>query len=150
MSFRKIAQGASFISAAAAAVIMGAGPAAAATNWQEVNTNSNWYCETTKQHNPYSGVGFQGCVVQNSSGDAQVVLVVVNNGPKAVRIGGSISSGFGSNATCAASVLNPGFQRGCFAPTKSLKCNILYGAQVNVIINDTINSGTTMTANRPC
>ncbi|MEV7912664.1 hypothetical protein [Streptomyces griseus] len=150
MGIRKFGRIASFAAATTAAVIMGSGQAFAAANWQEVNTNSNWHCEKTRQHNPYSGVGFQGCIVQNSKGDAQVVLVVVNNGPKAVRIGGSISSGFGSNVTCAASVLNPGFQRGCFAPTKTLKCNVLYGAQVSVIINDAINNGETMTTNRKC
>ncbi|MYS95659.1 MULTISPECIES: hypothetical protein [Streptomyces] len=31
--------------------------------------------------------------------------------------GGAVSSNFGSNVDCARSTLNPGFTRGCLAPT---------------------------------
>ncbi|MGI5397978.1 hypothetical protein ACQEVG_00615 [Streptomyces sp. CA-135486] len=71
----------------------------------------------------------------NQNGDAQVVLVVNNQGPKGVNIGGWTSSQFGSNVTCADSVLNPGFQRGCFGPTITVPCNITYHNSVHLTVN---------------
>ncbi|MGW9441098.1 hypothetical protein [Streptomyces sp. NPDC055607] len=106
-----------------------------------MNTNSTWKCEPTIQHDVYPGVGFQGCVVMNAQGDAQVVLVVTNNGPKGVRLGGSIASGFGSSTTCADTVLNPGFTRGCFAPTKHVTPGYIYQSQVTVKVNDSSQNG---------
>ncbi|WP_236241034.1 hypothetical protein [Streptomyces sp. CC228A] len=125
----------------AAAAAMAVSPASAATNWKEVNTNATWKCEPTMQHSVYPGVGFQGCVVMNAQGDAQVVLVVTNNGPKGVRLGGSIASGFGSSTTCADSVLNPGFTRGCFAPTKHVTPGYVYESRVTVKVNDSVQHG---------
>ena len=98
-------------------------PASAAANWQPINPTSTWTCRPTVAHATYPQIHFQGCVVINSNNHAQAVLVVNSaNAPKAVKIGGWINSQFGSNVACADSVLNPGFQRGCFGPTVIVPC----------------------------
>ncbi|MFJ8586719.1 hypothetical protein ACIRD2_18985 [Streptomyces sp. NPDC093595] len=136
MNVRRIIRGAGAGLAAMIALAAAAAPANAATvNWQTISPNANWRCEDTIPHATYPGVKFQGCVVANQFGDAQVVLVVNNQGPKAVNIGGWTSSQFGSNVTCADSVLNPGFQRGCFGPTVTVPCNITYANSVHLTVN---------------
>ena len=95
-----------------------AGPAMAAPNWQEVHTNSNWYCGETVTHTGASGVSFQTCIVLNDNYDEQAVLVVVNNGPSAISLSGSMVTDFGGDASCVKSTLSRGYRRGCFGPTK--------------------------------
>ncbi|MFJ2109491.1 hypothetical protein ACIOHH_33525 [Streptomyces microflavus] len=102
----------------AGALAMQATPASAAQTWQAVNTNSNWHCSNYVKHSVSDYVKFKTCIVLNSNYDAQAVLVVQSTASVAVSIGGSLKSGtFPSNVSCANSTLNPGFTRGCFAPT---------------------------------
>jgi hypothetical protein len=92
-------------------------PAGAAQNWQSVSSTPNMTCGAYKQHKVSNNVNFKVCIVVNSNLDAQALLVVENNAGVAVSIGGEVASNFGSNVDCASSTLNPGFTRGCFAPT---------------------------------
>lgn len=103
--------------AAAGALVFSAAPASAAANWQAVDTNSTWSCSSYKTHQVSDYVKYKVCGVYNANGDAQAVLVVQNSASVAVSIGGEVWSSFGSNVQCASSTLNPGFTRGCFAPT---------------------------------
>ncbi|MFC9943590.1 hypothetical protein [Streptomyces pratensis] len=144
MKVRQVVRGAGLAVAATTAVAMATAPANAATvNWQEISPNANWFCDPTISHVTYPMVKFQGCVVVNQNGDGQVVLVLNNQGPKAVNIGGWTSSQFGSNATCANSVLNPGFQRGCLGPTVTIPCGN-YSNSVHLTVN-----GSTKIASAP-
>lgn len=136
MKLRQMVRGAGIAVAAMTAVAAATAPASAATvNWKEISPNSNWRCEKTIEHATYPGVKFQGCIVANQNGDAQVVLVVNNQGPKGVNIGGWTSAQFGGNVTCADSVLNPGFQRGCFGSTVHVPCNVAYDSSVHLTVN---------------
>ncbi|MBR8639030.1 hypothetical protein KEF29_06080 [Streptomyces tuirus] len=100
------------------ALALTAAPAGAAQNWQAVSTNSTWHCGGYKTHKVSDNVKFKVCAVVNGSRYAQAVLVVQNAASVAVSIGGAVSSNFGSNVDCASSTLNPGFTRGCLAPTQ--------------------------------
>ncbi|MEU0355249.1 hypothetical protein [Streptomyces cyaneofuscatus] len=151
MRIRQIIRGAGLAAATVTALAVTTAPAsAAAANWKEIQPNANWECGSTISHATYPGVKFQGCVVANNSGDAQLVLVVNNQGPKAVNIGGWTSSQFGSNVTCADSVLNPGFQRGCFGPTVSVPCNISYANSVHLTVNGSTKIATAPTLTKFC
>nr|WSS63097.1 hypothetical protein OG284_18615 [Streptomyces sp. NBC_01177] len=103
--------------AAAGTLALAASPASAAGNWQAVDTNSNWRCTDYVKHSVSDHVKYKTCIVINANNDAQAVLVVQNAASVAVSIGGSVASDFHSNVSCANSTLNPGFTRGCFAPT---------------------------------
>ncbi|WP_326678613.1 hypothetical protein [Streptomyces sp. NBC_01237] len=106
------------VAAAIGALAVQATPASAAQNWQAVDTNSNWYCSDYFKHSVSDYVKYKTCIVLNSNYDAQAVLVVQSTASVAVSIGGSLKeSNFSSNVSCANTTLNPGFTRGCFAPT---------------------------------
>ncbi|MET8826344.1 hypothetical protein ABZX40_30290 [Streptomyces sp. NPDC004610] len=117
---------------AAGTMALGASPASAAPYWQVVDTGTGptWTCGSTKAHKEVAGVGFQTCLVVNDNLAAQSVLVVMNNSAKAIQLSGSVITGsvitgsvitdFGGNASCYSSTLNPGFQRGCFGPTRQV------------------------------
>lgn len=106
------------LTAAAGLTALAAGPAMAAPNWQEVHTDGNWICGETVSHSGGSGVFYQTCIVLNDNYDEQAVLVVVNDGSKAISLAGSMSTDFQGDASCVTSVLSPGYRRGCFGPTK--------------------------------
>ncbi|WP_225860885.1 hypothetical protein [Streptomyces triticiradicis] len=110
-------------------------PASAAQNWQTVSTNSNWTCSAYKQHKVSNNVNFKVCIVVNSNLDAQAVLVVQNNASVAVSIGGEVTSNFGSDVDCAATTLNPGFTRGCFAPTVGVGAGQILGTDGRLRLN---------------
>ncbi|MFD7704794.1 hypothetical protein [Streptomyces caelestis] len=151
MKLRRIVSGAGLAVASVVTVAVAAAPASAATvNWKEISPNPNMRCEDTIDHVTYPGVKFQGCVAFNANGDAQVILVVNNQGPKAVNIGGWTSSQFGSNVTCADSVLNPGFQRACFGPTVHVPCNITYNNSVHLTVNGSTKIAPAPTVTRVC
>ncbi|MGH3382827.1 MAG: hypothetical protein ACRDP6_49690 [Actinoallomurus sp.] len=124
------------LATAAGIAAIAAGPASAAPNWQEVHTNSNWTCGATVTHSGASGVSFQTCIVLNDNYDEQAVLVVVNNGPSPITIGGSVITDFGGNATCVSSTLSPGYRRGCFGPTKHAHTSF-NGAYSSLTVNRT-------------
>lgn len=127
-----------------AAVTLNAGAAAAATvNWKEVNTNSNWHCSGYEQHWAASGpdegkYNFKPCIVVNSSGGAQGVLVVQNASiyqkmsvKGAVRFPGGDAAG---QTLCAESVINNPYTRGCFAPTKNVGCGTSPSIKVYIYV----------------
>ncbi|EGE40789.1 hypothetical protein GTY83_07050 [Streptomyces sp. SID4928] len=129
---------------ATAAITLNAGTAAAATvNWKEVDTNSNWHCSAWEQHWAASGpdegnYNFKPCIVVNSSGGAQGVLVIQNASiyqkmlvKGAVRFPSSDAAG---QTLCAESVINNPFTRGCFAPTKNVGCGNTPGIEVLVYV----------------
>lgn len=94
-------------------------------NWKEVNTNSNWTCNSEwKQHWIYNNVNFKSCIVTNSSGGAQGVLVVQNASTHTIRMKGRVlfESEGGGDVWCADTTLHPGYTRGCYAPTVQLPC----------------------------
>jgi hypothetical protein len=66
-------------------------------NWQTVSTNSNWHCTSV----PYA----VNSRIQFESTDG----------------GGTYGSG---DAWCADSTLQPGFTRGCFAPSVPIGCRV--------------------------
>lgn len=85
-------------------------------------------------------VKFKFCIVVNANEDAQAVVVVQNTASVAVSIAGAVRSDFGSNVDCAVSPLNPGFTRGCFAPTatdvgSSAVLNAVGHLEVNGVTN---------------
>ncbi|WP_242432696.1 hypothetical protein [Streptomyces sp. Root1310] len=103
--------------AVAGTVALSATPASAAVGWKAVDTNSNWSCGGYKSH-PLSGqLKLKVCIVRNSNGDAQAIVVVQNTTGVPVSISGAVRSDFGSNVDCAGTTLNTGFTRGCFAGT---------------------------------
>jgi len=117
-----------------AAIVLSGGTASASTvNWKEVNTNPTWHCTTYKQHWAVSGpdegnYNFKACIVANSSGGAQGVLVIQNasihqkmNVKGAIRFPGDDAAG---QTLCAESVINNPYTRGCFAPTKNIGCSV--------------------------
>lgn len=125
---------------AAGSLAFGATPASAAQNWQAVNTNGNWWCTDYHQHEVSDYVNFKVCRVRNANNDAQAVLVVQNKASVAVSISGAVYSNFGSNVECAATTLNPGFTRGCFAPTVHIgavsESSLAFGGRFRLNGND--------------
>jgi hypothetical protein len=88
--------------------------------WKAVSTNSNWYCnEQYTTHVDKPGVKFKACIVRNSNGDAQAVLVVQNVSGERVNIDGRIvfESQRGGDIWCDDSPLENGFTRGCYGKT---------------------------------
>ncbi|MFE2302606.1 hypothetical protein ACFXAW_30975 [Streptomyces sp. NPDC059445] len=137
MRLRRVARVAGVLTAGLLTVAVATAPASATTvNWKELDPSIPLFCESTIPHATYPDVYFQGCLVANQNGDAQVIMVVNNQGPKAVNIGGWTSSQFGSNVTCADSVLNPNFQRACFGPTVHLPAaGVTYKSSVHLTVN---------------
>jgi len=108
--------------AAVGALAFAASPASAAPYWQVVSTDSNWSCSTYQPHQVSNNVNFKTCIVRNANNDAQAVLVVQNKATVAITIRGELTythDGFSNYITCKLSTLNPGFTRGCFAPTET-------------------------------
>ncbi|MFJ7082811.1 hypothetical protein ACIQU8_06180 [Streptomyces griseus] len=122
------------------ALAVQATPASAAQNWQAVSTNSNWHCGDYVKHSVSDYVKYKTCIVINSNYHGQVVLVVQSTASVAVSIGGSATSDFYSNVTCANSTLNPGFTRGCFAPTVSVGNTDLLKGKGELKLNGVSNS----------
>ncbi|WP_078950028.1 hypothetical protein [Streptomyces sp. CFMR 7] len=119
--------------AAAGALVFSASPASAAANWQAVNTNSNWDCLPYKTHTISANIKFKPCVVTNANNHTQVVLVIQHTGTAAAIVSGEIVSSFGSNTLCNSSTFNPGFTRGCYAPTVNVPSS--GGGSFNVRLN---------------
>ncbi|MGW1537173.1 hypothetical protein [Streptomyces aureus] len=123
-------------------VALGAAPASADENWGPVSTNSTWKCNTYEKHSVSDNVSYKPCVVHNSNGDAQTVLVVQNRASVAVAIGGWLHfEGAGSEYSvfCAASTLNPGYTRGCYGPSVHVGSAIAKGKvqlELNGVWND--------------
>ena len=138
---RAIGRGLTLAAAAVGVTAMAVGPASAAVNWKPFTPVTGMLCADTITHPVYTGVGFQGCWIPNANDDAQMVLVVINNGPKAVNISGHIISDLGSNADCATSVLNPRIRVACYAPTKHTNCDEVYDNTVQLIVNGSIKAG---------
>ncbi|MFJ3224307.1 hypothetical protein ACIPJS_13220 [Streptomyces sp. NPDC086783] len=137
MRFRQTVRVVGVVAAGLLGVAAAAAPASADTvNWKALDPDIPMVCMPAISHATYPGVKFQGCLVANANYDAQVIMVVVNQGPKAVNIGGWTSSQFGSNVTCANSVLNPNIVRACFGPTKHLpEAGVNYDNSVHLTVN---------------
>ncbi|MCX4767423.1 hypothetical protein OG562_42045 [Streptomyces sp. NBC_01275] len=137
MKFRQTVRAAGIVTAGLLGVAAAAAPASAATvNWKVLDPNIGMLCSPAISHVTYPGVHFQGCVVVNANYDAQIVMVVINQGPKAVNIGGWTSSQFGSNVTCADSVLNPNIEVACFGPTVHIPADgVKYDNSVHLTVN---------------
>ncbi|MFE7447602.1 hypothetical protein ACFU7X_44890 [Streptomyces chartreusis] len=129
---RSIARGIGLAVALGTSLLLNIGSASAATvNWKEVNTNSNWHCTGWNIHEAVSSHDegyyyFKTCIVTNSSGGAQAVAVVQNNGiysnmpvKAAIRFPAYDAAG---QTLCTESQINPGYTRGCFAPTRTERC----------------------------
>lgn len=115
---------------AAGAAVIGSGLATATPAvatppyWQAVSTNSDWDCSQYKAHRLSLNIKFKTCIVRNSSGGAQAVLVVQNSGTKAALIRGELNT-YNTGGTyqgsytyyCSESTLNAGYTRGCFGQT---------------------------------
>ncbi|MFF4229004.1 hypothetical protein [Streptomyces sp. NPDC001820] len=137
---RRIAQGVGVFAALVASLLLGSQPAFASSYWQEISTNSNWHCGYTWQMGTQpSGVVAQTCIVANSSGWAQAVLVVSNNSGQTITIGGMVMSNMylGTPHPCNSSLMHSGFQRGCLGPSnKNVGCNgLLLTAKSTVHVN---------------
>ncbi|MFE9394616.1 hypothetical protein [Streptomyces flavidovirens] len=129
---------------------LAAAPASAAVNWKPWSPPANLICKETITHHVYKDVGFQGCYIYNDKHEAQMVLIVINNGPKAINISGRIISDFGSNADCAASVLNPRIRVACYGPTKPTECDTVYDNTVQLVVNGSIKAGPGASVIRGC
>ncbi|MFE3907885.1 hypothetical protein ACFXPY_48825 [Streptomyces sp. NPDC059153] len=125
--------------AAAGALAFAASPASASANWQEVNTNSNWNCLPYKKHTISANIKFKPCVVTNANNDTQVVLVIQHTGTAAAVVAGEVRSDFGSNTLCNGSTFNPGFTRGCYAPTVNVPPSGGGTVNVRLSVNGTSN-----------
>ncbi len=112
----------------ASAALIGIQPAVASptVGWKIVDTNSYWECgdyvKHTRTFTPGDfGINFKACTVVNSVGGAQAVLVVQNASglnPWILQKGRVVfESQSEGDVWCAESTLNPGFTRGCYAPT---------------------------------
>ncbi|MFI1393400.1 hypothetical protein [Streptomyces sp. NPDC020681] len=143
MKLRRISRAAGLAVGVLTAWAAATAPASAATvNWKEIHPNSNWTCGKTVQHATYPGVGFQVCWIGNANDDAQAVLVVNNNGPKGVNIRASVVVELGPSFDCAASVLNPGFTRGCFGSTNPMGCDTVYDTTAYLDVNGSTKTAT--------
>lgn len=127
---RKMVRGIAMAAAVSASLLFSSTPASASPtmNWKVVSTDSNWHCSGWAP--AQAGLNMKTCIVVNSSHWAQAVLVFQNAStlPKAVngRIVFESTNGGGEygggDAWCAASTLQPGLTRGCFAPSVPIGC----------------------------
>lgn len=127
---------------AASFVLFGAESAVASdtVGWKEVNTNSSWHCSDYVHHRAKPGLKFKACIVKNSTPKAQAILVVQNASGDPVSIGRSrvvFESQRGGDVWCAGSTtLQPGFTRGCYAPSVPIpQCYLTTDAVVTLNIN---------------
>ncbi|MFD3442783.1 hypothetical protein ACFWU3_35445 [Streptomyces sp. NPDC058685] len=119
-------------SATGCAVLLAAGPAIARPRpppivaWHVVEeTTGNWKCGAVVDHPAADGLRMRACVVRNSGGDRQAVLILVNHTGRQVQIHGEtntyIKTNLGGRVRCASSPLQNGFQVGCFSKTQKAK-----------------------------
>ncbi|MFF4227974.1 hypothetical protein [Streptomyces sp. NPDC001820] len=124
--------------AVAGTLALTASPASAAPQaWQAVSTNSSWDCGTYKHHKVSDNVNYKVCIVMNSGGYAQAVLVVQNKASVAVRITGEVTTNIPGGADdCAVFTLKPGYTRGCFGPTKYVGSGVILWADARLNLNN--------------
>ncbi|MER5942006.1 hypothetical protein ABT121_32400 [Streptomyces sp. NPDC001928] len=147
---------------AASLVLFGAQSAVASdtVGWKTVSTNSNWYCGAYVKHSESYEVGmfglnFKACTVVNSSGGAQAVLVAQNANElhrwymQKGRV--VFESQLGGDIWCAASNLESGLTRGCYAPTVPVgKCQRVDAAYVEMTIGGVTERAYGRPAYTPC
>ncbi|WP_162833111.1 hypothetical protein [Streptomyces sp. CB09001] len=110
------------LTALLAIVLFSASPAQASdtVKWKPVSTNSNWSCGAYIGHNDRSHIKLKACIVTNSSGGAQAVLVVQNAGTSDQYLSKGrviFESQLGGDVWCAPTNLAEGRTAGCYAPT---------------------------------
>ncbi len=117
-------------------------PAYASANWQAFTTNSNWHCGPTGPTGPEGALKAQTCVIANSGGYAQHVVVVSNYSGYAVSLDATIRE-FGEKIpthNCNSTTMNSGFQRACFGATVYIGCDGAFAMQSS---SDVVVSGYT-------
>ncbi|WP_399884957.1 hypothetical protein ACGH7X_13300 [Streptomyces sp. BBFR51] len=109
--------------AAMVGIVLFSAPQAHASDtvkWKPVSTNSNWSCGAYIGHNDRAHIKLKACIVTNSSGGAQAVLVVQNAGTSDQYLSKGrviFESQLGGDVWCAPTNLAAGRTAGCYAPT---------------------------------
>ncbi|WP_256104677.1 hypothetical protein [Streptomyces sp. ODS05-4] len=86
MSRSKWCNAAGAATAAGAVLMLAAGPAAAAPNWQPWVAPANYTCGPTTTHRASVNVSMQTCVIKGAGNNYQAVAIVSNNASVSVKL----------------------------------------------------------------